>query len=104
VVNEPGGTAWMSRLKEIPYAGKTGTAQVVKQRARLRNEDELPYRFRDHALFVAYAPADNPELAIAVVVEHGSHGSSAAAPIAKAMIARYFGGAHPPAVAPATGE
>jgi penicillin-binding protein 2 len=103
VVNEPGGTAWLSRLKEIPYAGKTGTAQVVKQRARLKNEDELPYQFRDHALFVAYAPADNPELAIAVVVEHGSHGSSAAAPIAKAMIARYFGVAQPPS-APDTGE
>jgi penicillin-binding protein 2 len=104
VVNEPGGTAWMSRLKEIPYAGKTGTAQVVKQRTRLKKGDELPYQFRDHALFVAFAPADNPELAVAVVVEHGSHGSSAAAPIAKAMIARYFGVAQPSAGAPATGE
>ncbi len=104
VVNEPGGTAWLSRLKELPFAGKTGTAQVVKQRERLKKEEELPYQFRDHALFVAYAPADNPELAIAVVVEHGSHGSSAAAPIARAMIAQYFGVAQPPASAPATGE
>lgn len=105
VVNEPGGTAWMSRLKEIPYAGKTGTAQVVKLRDEYRNEDDIPYRFRDHALFAAYAPAHNPRIAVAVVVEHGSHGSSAAAPIAKAIIAHYFGLDKPPvAPQPATNE
>jgi penicillin-binding protein 2 len=91
VVNEPGGTAWMSRLKNLPYAGKTGTAQVVKLRNNIRDEKLIPYRFRDHALFTAYAPAQNPRIAVTVVVEHGSHGSSAAAPIAKAIIAHYFG-------------
>lgn len=91
VVNEPGGTAWKSRLEELPYAGKTGTAQVVKLRDDIKDEKLIPYRFRDHALFAAYAPARNPEIAVAVVVEHGSHGSSAAAPIAQTIIAHYFG-------------
>lgn len=91
VVNEPGGTAWASRLEQLPFAGKTGTAQVVKLRDQIKNENLIPYRFRDHALFAAYAPATNPKIAVAVVVEHGSHGSSAAAPIAKAIIAHYFG-------------
>ncbi|MEZ4598715.1 MAG: penicillin-binding protein 2 [Syntrophotaleaceae bacterium] len=92
VVNEQGGTAWLARLQEMPYAGKTGTAQVVKQKERTRKGEEhlIPYQFRDHALFAAYAPLDRPEVAIAVIVEHGSHGSSAAAPIAQAILARYF--------------
>jgi penicillin-binding protein 2 len=91
VVNERGGTAWGSRLEQLPYAGKTGTAQVVKLREKIRNDRDIPYRFRDHALFAAYAPAQKPQIAVAVVVEHGLHGSSAAAPIAQAMIASYFG-------------
>jgi len=98
VVNDPGGTAWRSRLEDVRFAGKTGTSQVVKrksdeeeeQQQEMENPDEVPYRFRDHALFVAYAPAKNPEIAVAVVVEHGEHGSSAAAPIAKAIIEAYF--------------
>ncbi len=93
VVNETGGTAWRSQLKNVRYAGKTGTAQVVKRKADDDEEEELEdieYRFRDHALFVAYAPYDNPEVAVAVVVEHGGHGSSAAAPVAKAMFQAYF--------------
>lgn len=100
VVNEPGGTAWSNRLVELPYAGKTGTAQVVRLK---RDEDrgrEVDYLHRDHALFVAYAPADNPRLAVAVIVEHGGHGGSAAAPIAKAMFTSYFEIARPPAPEP----
>ncbi|WP_432823508.1 penicillin-binding protein 2 [Trichloromonas sp.] len=93
VVNEPGGTAWSSRLEAVKIAGKTGTSQVVK----LKDKDdrtpkaEIAYRFRDHALFVGYAPADNPQIALAVVVEHGGSGSGAAAPVAKQIFARYFG-------------
>ncbi|MDT8441744.1 MAG: penicillin-binding protein 2 [Desulfuromonadales bacterium] len=93
VIQEPGGTAWRSQIKGLPYAGKTGTAQVV----RLKDDDEpadsgeIPYRFRDHALFVAYAPADRPELAVAVIVEHGGSGSAAAAPMARMMLENYFG-------------
>ncbi|NIQ95784.1 MAG: penicillin-binding protein 2 [Desulfuromonadales bacterium] len=94
VVNEPYGTGQRSRLSDVRVAGKTGTAQVVR---RLSDEEEkkqkdrkIPYRFRDHALFVAYAPAQAPEIAVAVVVEHGEHGSSAAAPIAAAVLKSYF--------------
>jgi len=90
VVNEPGGTAFRSRLPEVPYAGKTGTAQVVGRRGD-KAADTSKYEHRDHALFVAYAPAIAPEVAIAVVVEHGGHGGSAAAPVAKAMLEAYFG-------------
>ncbi|BCA80293.1 penicillin-binding protein 2 [Desulfuromonas sp. AOP6] len=93
-VNEPGGTAWSRKLDGLKVAGKTGTAQVVRLKDdddKEEDEDKIPYRFRDHALFVAYAPADAPEVAVAVVVEHGRHGSSVAAPIAMKMMANYFG-------------
>jgi penicillin-binding protein 2 len=93
VVNDVGGTAWRSRLEKVRFSGKTGTAQVIRRQDDDEEEledDEIPYRYRDHALFVSYAPAKNPQIAIAVVVEHGSHGSSAAAPVAKAMYDAYF--------------
>jgi len=95
VVNEPHGTGWATKLKEVRVAGKTGTAQVIRRKSTAEEEaetgkDTTPYRFRDHALFVSYAPADNPQIAVAVVVEHGRHGSSAAAPIARAIYENYF--------------
>ncbi|NJC88377.1 MAG: penicillin-binding protein 2 [Desulfuromonas sp.] len=90
VVNEPGGTAYRSRLPEVRFAGKTGTAQVVGRKGD-KAADTSKYEYRDHALFVAYAPAVAPEIAVAVVVEHGGHGGSAAAPVAKAMFEAYFG-------------
>lgn len=95
VVSEVGGTAWRSRLEELRFAGKTGTSQVVKRKddedeEEDDEEEEIPYRFRDHALFVAFAPVENPTIAIAVVVEHGEHGSSAAAPIARDVLSTYF--------------
>ena len=73
-------------------AGKTGTSQVVKMRDSKRG---TPYQFRDHALFVAFAPYDKPEIAVAVVVEHGEHGGAAAAPIAGRMLRAYFDGKKP---------
>ncbi|MEM9852347.1 MAG: penicillin-binding transpeptidase domain-containing protein, partial [Pseudomonadota bacterium] len=90
VVNERGGTAGASRLRTrgAEMSGKTGTSQVryitreERERGVFRNED-LPWERRDHALFVAFAPADNPRYAISVVVEHGGGGSRAAAPIAR---------------------
>jgi penicillin-binding protein 2 len=91
VVNEPGGTAYASRLPQVRMAGKTGTAQVVKLKDDKAGSAESRYEHRDHALFVAYAPADDPQIAVAVVVEHGGHGGSAAAPIARAAIAAYLG-------------
>jgi len=93
VVNEPGGTGAMARLYDVRVAGKTGTSQVVKMRD---SKQGTPYQFRDHALFVAFAPFDKPEIAVAVVVEHGEHGGSAAAPIAGRILRAYFDGKKPP--------
>jgi len=87
VVNDPGGTGGMARLYDEKVAGKTGTSQVVKLRD---SKAGTPYQFRDHALFVAFAPYDKPEIAVAVIVEHGEHGGSAAAPIAARILRAYF--------------
>ena len=89
VVNEPHGTGAMARLSEVQVAGKTGSAQVVKLRD---SKGQVPYQFRDHALFVAFAPYEKPEIAIAVIVEHAEHGGSAAAPIAGKLFRAYFEG------------
>jgi len=92
VVSNPTGTAYgMGRGAPYRIAAKTGTAQVfgVKQNERYRAED-VEERLRDHALFIAFAPADDPDIAIAVVVENGGHGGSAAGPIARAVMDRYF--------------
>ena len=90
VINTKNGTAFNKRIttQELRMAGKTGTAQVRRITAEERtngvipNED-LPWARRDHALFVNYAPYDNPKISVAVVVEHGGSGSSVAAPIAR---------------------
>lgn len=93
VVHGDRGTARKAALadKTIQMAGKTGTAQVrritmtERQGGVIKNED-LPWKYRDHALFVCYAPYDSPRYACAVVVEHGGGGSAVAAPIAKAVM------------------
>ncbi|HZH47882.1 MAG TPA: penicillin-binding protein 2, partial [Roseococcus sp.] len=96
VVNEPGGTALASRLPggHGQMAGKTGTTQVRRvsreQRERGFRVETLPREWRPHALFVGYAPADNPLYAVSVVVEHGTSGSGAAAPIARDMMVETF--------------
>lgn len=92
VVHSPRGTATRIASREYRIAGKTGTAQVFG----LPQEDEidtetLELQLRDHALFVAFAPADAPEIAVAVVVEHGGSGGQVAAPVAKAVIDAYLG-------------
>lgn len=99
VVNEPGGTAWTSRINEVHFGGKTGTAQVVRLKDDRDRKREAPYRFRDHGLFVGYAPVNDPQIVVAVVVEHGGGGGSAAAPVARKIIASYFGIEEPPVVA-----
>ena len=92
VVNEPGGTGAMARQYDVKVAGKTGTSQVVK----LRDSNKgTPYQYRDHALFVAFAPFEKPEIAVAVIVEHGEHGGAAAAPIAGKILRAYFDGKKP---------
>lgn len=83
------GTGRRAALGPVPVAGKTGTAQVFKRSAGI-DADELPKEERDHAWFVGYAPADNPEVAFAVVVEHGGHGGTTAAPIARKVLEAYF--------------
>ncbi len=92
VVNQPHGTGSKARLKDIVVAGKTGTAQVVavKKDGVSRREDDIPWELRDHAWFVAIAPASAPDIAVAVLIEHGGHGGSAAAPIAREIIKAYL--------------
>lgn len=93
VVNETIGTAFGARIRtpDRRMGGKTGTVQVrriskaERETGVLKNE-ELPWKERDHALFVGYAPTDNPRYAISVVVEHGGGGSSVAAPIARDIL------------------
>ena len=93
VVNVPGGTAYRSHfnINGQEMAGKTGSTQVrritMKERqTRILRQDELPWKYRDHALFVAFAPYDNPRYGVAVLVEHGGGGSSVAAPIASKIL------------------
>ena len=92
VVNGVRGTGKRSRLKNIIVSGKTGTVQVVRMKSNeeLEKENEVPYKYRDHAWFVAFAPYEKPEIAVAVLVEHGGHGGTTAAPIAKKVFKKYF--------------
>jgi penicillin-binding protein 2 len=91
VVGEPRGTGGRARVPGVRVAGKTGTAQVVRMKhTENLEEDEIPIKFRDHAWFAAFAPVEAPEIVVAVLVEHGGHGGSAAAPIAQRVLARYF--------------
>ena len=93
VVNYQHGTAWRSRFdyNGMKMAGKTGSVQVrritlqERQQGIVKQED-LPWKYRDHAIFIGYAPADNPKYAVAVLVEHGGGGSTAAAPIASQIL------------------
>jgi len=93
VSNEPGGTAYAARITVPGFelCGKTGSAQVrqitMAERATgVIKNDDLPWKLRDHALFVAYAPAQAPRYAISVIVEHGGGGAAAAAPIGRDVL------------------
>ena len=90
VVNEPGGTAPLAKLADqrVQMAGKTGSAQVRRVSREMRESGtfdsaKLPWEFRPHALFVAFAPYDAPRYALSVVIEHGNAGAAAAAPMAR---------------------
>ena len=102
-VTKPGGTA-ASIGADSPYliAAKTGTAQVIgiKQNEKY-NEGSVAERHRDHALFIAYAPAEEPKIALAVIVENGGHGGSAAGPIARKVMDYYLLGKLPAEEKPA---
>ena len=89
--NEVMGTSYSSRIEDPKYqfAGKTGTSQVKKITKEARELDlhisQIPYEERDHALYIAFGPYNNPTYAVSIIVEHGGSGSSAAAPIAKKL-------------------
>jgi penicillin-binding protein 2 len=88
-VMSPGGTAyWRAHVEGIEYGGKTGTAQVVGG-LDSDNEDR-PWKFRNHGWFASFAPIENPELVVVVFAEHGGGGSAAAAPVAKVVYEEYF--------------
>ena len=91
-VNSKHGTGKKARVEGILVAGKTGTAQVIrlKKKELKKKEEEIPYEQRDHAWFVAYAPAEAPEIVVGVFIEHGGHGGSTAAPLAGKILKTYF--------------
>ncbi|WP_163340052.1 penicillin-binding protein 2 [Desulfopila sp. IMCC35008] len=92
VVHGKKGTARKVKIKGLTIGGKTGTAQVVRvAQYRGLKEEDIPYKYRDHAWFTCFAPADDPEIAVTVLVEHGLHGGSGAGPIARAVMQKYFG-------------
>lgn len=87
VVESETGTARQIRIEGVEIAGKTGTAQVFSAKKKDRVEEKrLDYHLRDHAWFVCYAPAENPAIAVSVIIEHGEHGSTAAAPVAVEVV------------------
>jgi len=94
VVNEPGGTGGQSRVAGRDVCGKTGTAQVIGM-GEGDDGSSYPYEYRDHALFMSFAPRDNPEIVVAVVAEHSGHGGSVAAPVARKVLEAYFAGRKP---------
>ena len=92
-VNKSTGTGWIARIPGVDVAGKTGTAQVVRieEDNKEKPVDSIDRHLRDHAWFIAFAPAEEPRVAVAVLIEHGGHGSQAAGPIAREMIRTYLG-------------
>jgi penicillin-binding protein 2 len=82
------GTGGRAKSPIVSIAGKTGTAQTAALRSG--PEKDIPKRFRDHAWFVAFAPVEQPKIAVAVLAEHMGHGGSAAAPLAKELIETYI--------------
>jgi penicillin-binding protein 2 len=101
-VTRPGGTAAQAGAgAPYSFAGKTGTAQVVAiKQGQNYIESQVQERHRDHAWFIAYAPAENPTIALVVLVENGGHGSSAAAPIARTVLDYWLLGKQPDGAQP----
>ncbi len=94
VLNEPGGTAFASRVPGLDAGGKTGTAQVVGREAVIRVGVERK-KLEDHAWFAGFATVEDPRLVVVVFVENGGHGGSAAAPLAQQLLAKFFGKTQP---------
>jgi len=91
VVQAEGGTGMRAHVPGMQVAGKTGTTQVVSMRVveKYKDEGDVPVKYRDHAWFGAFAPAEEPEIAVAVLIEHGRSGGGVAAPIAAKVLAAY---------------
>ena len=91
-VEGPDATGALAQVEGLSVAGKTATSQVVSlDLIKGLEPEEIPIKFRDHALFAAFAPADDPEIVVVVVVEHaGAGGGAVAAPMAQQVLARYF--------------
>jgi penicillin-binding protein 2 len=89
-VNQPFGTAYGIRGKDLHIAGKTGTAQVVTLGAKRLKASQVSYFERDHAWFAAFAPAEDPEIVVVVLNEHSGFGASNAAPTAAAVLRKWF--------------
>ena len=106
VIGNPRGTAYHYVGQNLDYtiAGKSGSAQVTKlaQNEAAPDLEDVEHQFRDHALFVAFAPIENPEIAVAVLVEHGGGGSSVAGPVARQVIDAFR--AQPPVLQASTGS
>jgi penicillin-binding protein 2 len=100
-VNKEGTSAAAFKDARYPSAGKTGTAQVFSLKGEKYSEHKLDERLRDHAWFMAYAPADQPRIAVAVLVENGGFGAQAAAPIARKVFDYYLLGSNEPGPVPA---
>ena len=91
VVNTQKGTGRTAFIEGVDVSGKTGTAQVIGRKDnKLQPESEILDHHKAHAWFVAYAPSSDPKIAVVVIIEHGEHGSSAAAPVAKEIIKTYL--------------
>ncbi|MCK5507236.1 MAG: penicillin-binding protein 2, partial [Desulfobacterales bacterium] len=93
-VNKRKGTAWIAaHIDDVDISGKTGTAQLVGRKggsdSAYKDKIHKFDHFKPHAWFAAYAPSREPQIAVVVIVEHGEHGSSAAAPLAKELIKTY---------------
>jgi len=97
VVEGQRGTARRIRTDAYRIAGKTGTAQVFTVRQDEEyDEDKIDRKLRDHALFIAFAPVEDPRIAVAVLIEHGGHGGAVAAPIARRIMDTYLVGVQAP--------
>ncbi len=102
VVNDKKGTARVLRDRRLKIAGKTGTAQVAHMIEREHDLEKVRYKLRDHAWFVGFAPYDDPQIVVAVLVEHGGFGARAAAPVAKEVIRAFLTGKKPAAASKKT--
>jgi penicillin-binding protein 2 len=89
VVNEDGGTGANARVTGLDISGKTGTVQVIAQHGWIKAQ-AMPFKDRDHAWFASYAPKDNPQMVVVVFVEHGGHGGTDAAPLARVLFESRF--------------